>query len=48
MRLLFHQGVIRQALVVCPKPLVHNWAHEMRTWAPDIPFETIDGDGVGR
>src|SRR6266487_4325855 len=29
MRLLFHQGVIRQAVVVCPKPLVHNWAREL-------------------
>jgi SNF2 family DNA or RNA helicase len=44
MRLLFHQGVLRQALVVCPKPLVHNWARELKMWAPDIPFETVDGD----
>jgi SNF2 family DNA or RNA helicase len=44
MRLLFHQGVIRNGLVVCPKPLVHNWARELKMWAPDIPFETIDGD----
>jgi SNF2 family DNA or RNA helicase len=44
MRLLFHQGSIRHALVVCPKPLVHNWARELRMWAPEIPFETIDGD----
>jgi SNF2 family DNA or RNA helicase len=44
MRLLFHQGVISRGLVVCPKPLVHNWARELKMWAPDIPFETIDGD----
>ena len=44
MRLLFHQGVLRQALVVCPKPLVHNWARELKMWAPDIPFETVDGE----
>jgi SNF2 family DNA or RNA helicase len=44
MRLLFHQGLVRQALVVCPKPLVHNWSRELRMWAPDVPFETIDGD----
>ena len=44
MRLLFHQGLIRRALVVCPKPLVHNWARELKMWAPDIPFETIEGD----
>ena len=44
MRLLFHQGQIKQALVVCPKPLVHNWARELKMWAPDIPFETFEGD----
>ena len=44
MRLLFHQGMISRGLVVCPKPLVHNWARELKMWAPDVPFETIDGD----
>lgn len=44
LRLLFHQGVIRQALLICPKPLMHNWARELRMWAPDIPFETFEGD----
>jgi SNF2 family DNA or RNA helicase len=44
LRLLFHQGVVRQALVVCPKPLVHNWARELRLWAPDVPFEVLEGD----
>jgi len=44
MRLLFHQGVIRRGLVVCPKALLHNWARELKMWAPDIPFETVDGD----
>ncbi len=44
MRLLFHQGIIKRALVVCPKALVHNWARELKMWAPDIPFETIEGD----
>lgn len=44
LRLLFHQGVIRQGLVVCPKPLMHNWARELKMWAPDIPFETFGGD----
>ena len=44
LRLLFHQGVVRQALLVCPKPLIHNWARELGMWAPDVPFETFDGD----
>lgn len=44
LRLLFHGGLIRNALVVCPKPLVINWTRELRTWAEDIPFEVIGGD----
>jgi SNF2 family DNA or RNA helicase len=48
LRLLFHQGQIRSGLVVCPKPLMHNWARELKMWAPDIPFEMFDGDAEQR
>ncbi|MDB5308286.1 MAG: ATP-dependent helicase HepA, partial [Gemmataceae bacterium] len=48
LRLLFHQGVVRRALLVCPKPLMHNWARELKLWAPDVPFETFGGDADGR
>jgi SNF2 family DNA or RNA helicase len=44
LRLLFHAGLIRNALVVCPKPLVINWTRELRLWAEDVPFEVISGD----
>lgn len=44
LRLLFHSGLIRRALVVCPKPLVINWTRELKIWAEDIPFEVIGGD----
>ncbi|MFO0881161.1 MAG: SNF2-related protein [Gemmataceae bacterium] len=44
LRLLFHAGLIRNALVVCPKPLVINWSRELSLWAPDVPFEVIGGD----
>ena len=44
LRLLFNAGLIRRALVVCPKPLVINWSRELRTWAEDLPFEVIGGD----
>jgi len=43
LRLLFHHAQIRSALVVCPKPLMHNWARELKLWAPDLPFETFEG-----
>lgn len=48
LRLLFHQGVVRQALLICPKPLMHNWARELRLWAPELPFETFEGDADQR
>src|SRR5262249_39386436 len=48
LRLLFHAGLIRHALVVCPKPLVHNWSRELRMWADDVPFEVIGGDAETR
>ena len=44
LRLLFHAGLIRRALVVCPKPLVINWTREMRLWAEDVPYEIVGGD----
>jgi len=48
LRLMFHAGLIRNALVVCPKPLVTNWSRELRTWAEDLPFEIITGDNETR
>jgi SNF2 family DNA or RNA helicase len=48
LRLLFHGGFIQRVLVVCPKPLVINWTRELRTWAPDIPYEVITGDNETR
>ena len=48
LRLLFHAGIIRRALLVCPKPIVANWSRELRTWAEDIPFEVIGGDTDAR
>ncbi len=44
LRLLFHQGTIQRALLICPKPLMHNWAREIKMWAPDVPFESFEGD----
>jgi SNF2 family DNA or RNA helicase len=48
LRLLFHAGLIHKGLVVCPKPLVNNWARELRSWAGDLPFEVIGGDTHAR
>ena len=43
MRLLAHQGHVRRALIVCPKPLVTNWQREIALWAPELPVTVIEG-----
>ncbi len=48
LRLLFHQGVVRRCLLIAPKPLIHNWSRELKMWAPELPFETFDGNADGR
>src|SRR5262245_22411425 len=48
LRLLFQTGQVSRVLIVCPKPLVNNWARELRTWAADLPFEIVGGDGDSR
>ncbi len=48
LRLLFHSGILQRALLVCPKPLVNNWARELRLWAEDVPFEIITGNYEAR
>jgi SNF2 family DNA or RNA helicase len=43
-RLLIQAGLVRRVLIVCPKPLVFNWARELKLWATDLPFEVFAGD----
>jgi SNF2 family DNA or RNA helicase len=48
LRISFHAGLVKSALVVCPKSLVHNWCRELRQWGDDLPFEIIGGDAEAR
>ena len=48
LRLLLNAGMIRKALIVCPKPLVINWTRELRIWAEDVPYEVVGGDATAR
>jgi SNF2 family DNA or RNA helicase len=48
LRLMLQAGLVRQALLVCPKPLVFNWCRELRLWAEDLPFEVIGGGSDDR
>ncbi len=43
LRLLAHEGRVRRALVVCPKPLVTNWRRELAEWAPELPVTLVEG-----
>ncbi len=43
-RLLFRSGLLKNVLIVCPKPLVINWSRELKLWAPDLPFEVVFGN----
>lgn len=47
-RLLLRAGEIRNALLICPKPLVSNWLREFRLWAPEVPVAAIGGDAATR
>ncbi len=47
-RLLFQAGLVRRVLLICPKPLVFNWARELKLWASDLPFEVFGGDTQAR
>lgn len=47
-RMLLLSGEMRDALLICPKPLVTNWVREFRQWAPEIPVAVIEGDSSKR
>ncbi len=47
-RMLLLAGELRNALLICPKPLVSNWVREFRQWAPEIPVAVIEGDSSKR
>ncbi len=48
LRLLIRAGEVRQALLICPKPLVPNWKREFETWASEIPVVFIHGPRARR
>jgi SNF2 family DNA or RNA helicase len=48
LRLSFHAGLVKRALIVCPKSLVHNWCRELKYWGGEFPFEVIGGAAESR
>lgn len=47
-RLLVRSGQARRVLLICPKPLLPNWQREFRTWAEELSFVVVEGDGERR
>ena len=47
-RLLIRSGQVRRVLLICPKPLLPNWQREFHTWAEELPFVVVEGDGERR
>jgi SNF2 family DNA or RNA helicase len=48
MRLLLRSGMIRSALLICPKPLMSNWKREFSLWAEELPVAILPSDGWAR
>jgi len=42
-RLLFAQGSLKDALVLCPASLVLQWRRQFRLWAPELKLSTVVG-----
>ena len=43
MRVLFRNGSIRNALVVCPASMTITWERELKSWAPELRRSRIHG-----
>jgi SNF2 family DNA or RNA helicase len=40
MRWGWKEGLVKQVLIVCPKPLIANWRRELQTWWPGVEWYT--------
>lgn len=47
-RVLIRSGLLKNALLICPKPLVTNWKRELGLWAPEIPVAIVEGNQAKR
>ena len=43
LRLLAHEGVLGQALIVLPAGLLLQWRGQLRDWAPELSLSTVVG-----
>lgn len=43
LRILYHQGGIERALIVCPASLLVQWRRELGRWAPELKVVSVVG-----
>jgi SNF2 family DNA or RNA helicase len=48
LRILYHRGEIKSALIVCPAGLVMQWRHELARWAPELTVVPVQGTSSER
>lgn len=48
LRLLFHQGKVKRALVLCPKSVLGVWDHHLREWASSLSVTVVNGPAAVR
>jgi SNF2 family DNA or RNA helicase len=41
LQILFSEGEIRSALIICPKSILSNWEFEISKWAPQLSYARI-------
>jgi SNF2 family DNA or RNA helicase len=44
LRILYHQGNLESALIVCPASLLTQWRRELARWAPELKVVPVVGD----
>ena len=48
LRILFHEGKVRRALIVCPKSVLGVWDTHLRDWASTLSVTVVAGRRVDR
>jgi SNF2 family DNA or RNA helicase len=41
LQILFSEGEIRSALIICPKSILSNWEFEISKWAPQLSYARV-------
>lgn len=47
-RLLFREGKISKACIVCPKAVLSDWENKLNNWAPELRVIKVHGEKINR